>query len=512
MTRSFTNPRVSSSQQNNRKGFLIIVTLLLLLGLVLKLCLALPLAQAQASRRVIVFLWDGTQRNHFLEAYNDNELPRVQALVNDGGLLRADMVIHTQNCVAGDGDGYDTETGPANSAIVTGYGFPEMANQDNMSPNPIPTGYTFFERVKVAYPEAKTGLLSSKDFRFWPTRPLSNAKPTIDQWFQDRVQNSVVADEAIDFLRTYGAYPFFLYVHFRMPDEAGHSRGENSQAYHNQVLDCDAQTGRVLDELASLGLDDDTVVLVTTDHGFTEGGMGHEACIPDNKDVWIASNRAHVINNSGVPCYQTAIGPTLFDILGMDKNVTPPFPSQSLWTAPGPPPDTPTPSSTPTETPMPTGTPVPTDTPMPTDTPTPTATPEPGTEIIIDNADPEFSVVGFWIRRRSPTAYASGFQYARAGTGADVATFAPDLPVSGDYEVFGWWPQCRICADNAPYVINHADGTTVVRVDQTMSDSGGQWVSLGVARFDAGTGGTVQVTNDADRAVAADAVRFVWVP
>jgi len=322
------------------------------------------LAQAQTNARVIVFLWDGAQRNHFIEAYNDNELPRVQALVNDGGLLRTDLVINTETCKAGSGDGYDTETGPANPAILTGYGFPETANQDNRSPNPIPAGYTFFERVKVAHPDVKTGMVTGKDFDFWPTVPLTNAQQTIDHWFQARRQNDVVADQAIEFLQTYSSSPFFLWVHFRHPDEAGHRYGENSEQYHNQLIDADTQMGRVLDELAALGLDD-TIVLVTTDHGFGEDAHDHEQCISDNKDVWIASNRVHVIGNFDVPPYQTAIGPTLFDMFGMDKEVTPPFASQSLWSPPDPPtatptgtlPSTPTPTDTATPSPTPTGTP-----------------------------------------------------------------------------------------------------------------------------------------------------------
>ncbi len=329
-----------------------------------------PFVQAQTETRVIVFLWDGAQRSHMLDAYNANELPRLQALVNDGGLLRTDMVINTETCEAGSGDGYDLETGPANSAIVTGYGYPEMANQDNSDPHPIPAGYTFFERVTAAYPEVKTGMISGKFFDFWPTTPLSNASSAIDYWYGSRQQDDVIADEAINFLQTYGSSPFFLWVHFRHPDEAGHRFGENSDTYHEQLLNSDMEMGRVLDELAALGLDDDTVVLVTTDHGFGEGARQHEACISDNWDVWLAGRPGHVIGNLEAMPYQTAIGATLYDIFGMDKNVSPPLASESLWLPPNPPTSTLTPTVPPTMT----GTPTTVPTASPTGTLTATAT------------------------------------------------------------------------------------------------------------------------------------------
>jgi membrane-anchored protein YejM (alkaline phosphatase superfamily) len=160
--------------------------------------------------------------------------------------------------------------------------------------------------------------------------PLANAQAGLDWWFTEQVDNPVVADQAITFLRTYRTSPFFLWVHFRFPDEAGHQSGENSLAYTSSLIADDTAMGRVLDEVAALGLAADTTVFVTTDHGFEENGMGHEACTANTKNVWLASNRTAAID-APVTAYQTSIAPTLFDLFDMCKTVTPPFPSPSLW-------------------------------------------------------------------------------------------------------------------------------------------------------------------------------------
>jgi len=311
-------------------GLVVLVVLLSRLTLVGPVSTA-PDQPAAENVRVILLLWDGTQRNHFLDLYNSGHLPNLQALVEDGGLLRTDLVIHTETCEAGSGDGYRTQTGPANAAIITGYGYPEQGNQDNGHPQPIPDEYTFYERLKATGSNAKTGIISSKHQDFWPTLPLANAPEAILYWFQGASPQDRLTDQAIVFLTQYAAAPFFLYLHYAQPDALGHAFGENSAEYGQAIVADDLELGRLVSQLTDLGIREQTRIVVTTDHGFEEDGFDHFDCIADDLDLWIAADRAVLIGKTGVDAYQTSIGPTLFDIFGMDKNVSPPFPSQSLF-------------------------------------------------------------------------------------------------------------------------------------------------------------------------------------
>jgi hypothetical protein len=58
-----------------------------------------------------------------------------------------------------------------------------------------------------------------------------------------------------------------IFVHFGEPDGAGHRHGWMSGAYLDQVSRVDAAIGRILDALETGDLFDETVVILTADHG-----------------------------------------------------------------------------------------------------------------------------------------------------------------------------------------------------------------------------------------------------
>jgi hypothetical protein len=63
-----------------------------------------------------------------------------------------------------------------------------------------------------------------------------------------------------------------------------------------------------------------------------------------------------------------------------------------------------------------------------------------------------------------------------------------------------------------PFQVTHAFGTTTVRVDQraagTPDPRGGNWARLGVFAFDSGAGAKVELNDNANGYVVADAVRL----
>lgn len=94
------------------------------------------------------------------------------------------------------------------------------------------------------------------------------------------------------------------------------------------------------------------------------------------------------------------------------------------------------------------------------------------------------------------------------------ATWTPQLPGAGFYEVKAYIPKCGPTATNsARYQIHHDGATTEVVVDQQANN--GTWVSLGTYHFDGATNDQPRVdlndiTNDNDRAVRFDAI--AWYP
>jgi LysM repeat protein len=263
---------------------------------------------AGGPKAVILVVWDGTQRAHLQEMLSNGQLPNLSAFVAENQPLTW-PVIKSQTCRPGSEAGYRTETGPANSAVATGLGYEGMGNWTNDDPHPIPDGRTLWEWFKAR--GYATGMVSSKDEPFWPNTTLDNARGEIDYWRVSHQPQSCVTDNALAFIRAQAAGRFFLWIHYREPDSVGHGYGENSAEYTQALVIDDAELGRLVSELHARGIMGDTVLLLTTDHGFNEGGMQHDTCTADTKNLFLAvSTRGAAL--SGCVRYQTDFAPCIW--------------------------------------------------------------------------------------------------------------------------------------------------------------------------------------------------------
>ncbi|MFF2846600.1 exo-alpha-sialidase [Streptomyces sp. NPDC058001] len=136
-------------------------------------------------------------------------------------------------------------------------------------------------------------------------------------------------------------------------------------------------------------------------------------------------------------------------------------------------------------------------------------------EVVVDNDKLGFTIVtGSWSTSTVGAGFWSGnYRTAPAGSGERKVSWRPAVPQDGVYEIQASYPPAANRAGNAPYAIVHADGTATVRIDQRVAGAtdprGGSWVSLGVYRLRAGLDTSVELTNDADGTVAADAIRLL---
>ena len=131
-------------------------------------------------------------------------------------------------------------------------------------------------------------------------------------------------------------------------------------------------------------------------------------------------------------------------------------------------------------------------------------------DLILDNTNLAVSYTGTWTTGNSASdRYLSDYRYASTAAGVTAtATYRPDLPNAGLYDVSIWYSQGSNRATNAPWTISFFGGTTNVLVNQQVN--GGGWWPIAAARpFAAGTNGFVQLANNAGSAIVmADAVRF----
>lgn len=125
-------------------------------------------------------------------------------------------------------------------------------------------------------------------------------------------------------------------------------------------------------------------------------------------------------------------------------------------------------------------------------------------------------LVGKWqYSTHTPPYVGLGYLHdMKSGKGEKSATFTPDLPHDGWYEV-----RMAHCynvrrSTNAPVRIHHADGETLLRINlQEPSPIDKLFVTLGKFRFKKGREGFVRITNedtDLKHVVIADAIQ--WLP
>ena len=132
--------------------------------------------------------------------------------------------------------------------------------------------------------------------------------------------------------------------------------------------------------------------------------------------------------------------------------------------------------------------------------------------IIVDET--AATLVGTWqYSTHTPPYLGIGYLHdQKEGKGAKSATFTPDLPHAGRYEV-----RLAHCynvrrATNTPVTIRHAEGETTVRVNQQEEPPHGRlFRSLGTFRFERGRGGSVRISNEGTdgKYVIADGVQFI---
>ncbi|NED94488.1 hypothetical protein G1H11_04105 [Phytoactinopolyspora alkaliphila] len=97
----------------------------------------------------------------------------------------------------------------------------------------------------------------------------------------------------------------------------------------------------------------------------------------------------------------------------------------------------------------------------------------------------------------SPTRYSN--------VSGSTATWTPELPADGDYEVAIWWPDHPTTTRSARYTINGSGAPAEVTIDPV--EGMGTWTVLGRWAFEAGTDGDVTLTVGSGYH-RADAIRF----
>jgi predicted AlkP superfamily pyrophosphatase or phosphodiesterase len=246
----------------NRYGFLLALALTLF-------CVNVSLAQdalpqpPQHVSHVLVITLDGA-RPDALQSAADGNLMTLAA----GGA--ADWAAHTVS---------PSTTLPAHTSILTGVEVDVhgVTHDDLIEPCLPVTAPTFLTLAAEA--GYSTAIVTGKDkFCLYDQSDATS-------FYLTRASNQAVFTQTDALLRQ-GVQVIF--AHFPSTDFAGHMTGFMSGPYRAAVDNADRFVGRLLNTLDELGLTDETLVIVTADHGghgfFHHVGTGEDSTVP-----WVVS-------------------------------------------------------------------------------------------------------------------------------------------------------------------------------------------------------------------------------
>ncbi|MBW2263492.1 MAG: alkaline phosphatase family protein [Deltaproteobacteria bacterium] len=279
-------------------------------------------------KNVILIGWDGAGRQNVKEGLEAGYLPALQRLKDEGSLVAIDILRTT-----------DTKAGW--TQILTGYEPEKTGVFSNKRYEPIPKGYTLFERLEKFFGPSKIltaaviskkvnmgtdgprivplkkgqkakyqVTLDGKDYEAFPGKPYFHTHGAVDIFINGLHWDKDVGKKALALIEQNKDRRFFFFVHFGEVDRKGHMFGENSSRYVDAMKSADTWTGRILDKLEALGMDEETLVYVTSDHGFDEDGVKHF----DAPYVWLATNDGGVMRRGN----REDIAPTIMSRFGMD--------------------------------------------------------------------------------------------------------------------------------------------------------------------------------------------------
>ena len=135
-------------------------------------------------------------------------------------------------------------------------------------------------------------------------------------------------------------------------------------------------------------------------------------------------------------------------------------------------------------------------------------------EVVLQSSQATYA--GVWINDSTAAdKFSPTYKFASVAPAAPVAsaTFRPNIPVAGLYDVYLWYSEGGNRSTIAPVVVTSQNGVFSTTVNETQP--GGQWQLITTQPFNAGTNAYVQLgnsTGENNKIVIADAVRWVYSP
>ncbi len=274
--------------------------------LLVLMCTLSATAQFKKVKHIVVIGCDGLGGYALPQA----DMPNVKQLMASGAWsLKARSVLPSSSAV--------NWASMLMGASPTMHGYTEWGSKEPEIPSIIKHDKynkfpSIFSVIRDQKPNAVTAAVYS-----WPGIGYLIEKDAITHVFSAEDKEDVCVEKAVDVILK--NKPLFTFIHFDEPDHTGHSQGHKTPAYYEVLKQVDARIGKIIAAVKEAGIADQTIIMVTADHGGIDKGHGGKS-LDEVQVPWIMSGPGIKKNTelkNTIITYDTAA--TLAAILGLDE-------------------------------------------------------------------------------------------------------------------------------------------------------------------------------------------------
>nr|WP_121270764.1 alkaline phosphatase [Pedobacter schmidteae] len=244
-----------------------------LIGAWLLLCISLSsLAQVKKIKHVVLIGCDGFGGYALQEA----NMPNLKNLMRNGSWTdKARCVLPSSSAV--------NWASLLMGAGPTEHGYTEWDSKIPEIPSVTKNSYglfpTIFSVIREQKKTAKTAVIYS-----WGGIGYLFEKNAVNIVVNGKDKDDFCTDTTATIIRN--EKPFFTFLHLDEPDGTGHSIGHRTPEYYKQLEQVDQRIGKIVQAVKDAGIQNETIILVTADHGGT--GKGHGGKSLDEVQIpWI---------------------------------------------------------------------------------------------------------------------------------------------------------------------------------------------------------------------------------
>lgn len=203
--------------------------------------------------------------------FRNTDTPRIDEIFADS-LVTYDMLTSNPSISAQSWGAMLTGCTPE----IHGFTNPNLYEKPHALDSDAPT---VFRIIREQMPDAVLGSFCS-----WDALNYGLIEDGIDVVKGTVSDDEATAQNAADFILT--EKPVFTFAEFDFVDEAGHAHGYNKQEHLAQITVTDGYIGQIYDACAEAGILDDTLFIVTADHGGED--VSHGGWLDQEKYIMFA--------------------------------------------------------------------------------------------------------------------------------------------------------------------------------------------------------------------------------